>query len=314
MTTPVLPPRLKRGDLIGLVSPASPPVPEEKLHKSVSYLESLGYHVLVGGHATSCHGYLAGTDDERASDLNAMIRNPRVKAVFATRGGYGTPRILPMVDYKALRKQPKIVSGFSDITGLQLAIYRKTGLVTFSGAMPCAELWNSPDPYTEESFWRLLTSKAKPGAILNPDDNPLSVGAAGKAEGPLLGGNLALVTSTVGTPYCPSFRGAILLLEDVGELPHRLDRMFVQLRNAGALSRAAGLLLGQFTQCNPKEPAKPHLTPMEILRQAIAWTPGPSIGNLQYGHIPRKLTLPLGAIAKIDAAKGSIHIPHPVVC
>lgn len=308
MTPSIAPPRLRRGDLIGLVSPASTPSPDEKVHKATLYLESLGYRVRHGNHVLACDGYLAGSDTDRAEDLNAMIRDPLVKAIFATRGGYGTPRLLPLVDYKALAKSPKIISGFSDITGLEMAIHRKTRIITFSGAMPCAEMWNSPDPYTEEAFWRLLTSKSKPGLLSNPQGNPTKMGSPGVAEGLLLGGNLALVASTLGTPYCPSFRRAVLALEDVDEYPHRLDRMFAQLRNAGILKNVAGLVLGQFTHCKPKDPAQPHLTADQVLAQTIEWTPRPSLLNLQYGHIPKKLTLPLGAMARLDATKGTLRI------
>src|SRR5688572_23412129 len=132
----IRPPRLKKGDLIGLVSPAGTPFPSDKISKSVRYLEKLGYRVVIGPNAVAEHGYLAGTDEQRAGDLNAMIRNPEVKAIFALRGGYGSPRILPLIDYAALRRNPKIIAGFSDITALQLAVHRKCRLVTFSGPMP----------------------------------------------------------------------------------------------------------------------------------------------------------------------------------
>src|SRR5687768_8323453 len=207
--TAIKPPRLRKGDVIGLVSPASTPIPEEKIQGSVRYLEALGYKVKVGSHVSKVFGYLAGTDEERATDLNAMIRDRDVKAIFALRGGYGTPRILPAIDYRALRKQPKIISGFSDITALQLAIYRKCRLVTFSGPMPAVEFWKDPDPYTEENFWRLLTSKAAVGKIENPAEQQIIVQREGKASGVLLGGNLALVLSTLGTPFMPSLRDAV---------------------------------------------------------------------------------------------------------
>src|SRR5687768_6332376 len=215
--TVVKPPRLRKGDLIGLVSPASTPSSAEKIEGGVRYLEGLGYRVKVGAHAAKSHGYLAGTDQERAEDINSMIADPQVKAIFALRGGYGTPRLLPLIQYRLLARQPKIVSGFSDITALQLAIYKKSRLVTFSGPMPAVEFWKGPDPYTEENFWRLVTSKLSIGALLNPEDEPLCVHREGKATGVLLGGNMALVTSTLGTPFMPSLRKAVLVLEEVDE-------------------------------------------------------------------------------------------------
>src|SRR5688572_15809834 len=161
------PPKLRKGDVIGLVSPAGTPT-RDKIQASVKYLESLGYKVQLGQHVSKAWGYLAGTDEERADDFNRMIRDPEVKAIFALRGGYGTPRILPLIAYRTLAREPKIISGFSDITALQLAIYRKCRLVTFSGPMPAVEFWKNPDPFTEENFWRLLTSTKPVGPLANP--------------------------------------------------------------------------------------------------------------------------------------------------
>ena len=311
--TATKPPRLRKGDVIGLVSPASTPTPGEKIQGSVRYLEKLGYRVKVGNHVSKVFGYLAGTDEGRAADLNAMIRDPEVKAIFALRGGYGTPRILLEIDYRALRRQPKIISGFSDITALQLAIYRKCGLVTFSGPMPAVEFWKDPDPCTEENFWRLVTSKAAVGKIENPVEQEVIVHREGKASGPLLGGNLALVLSTLGTPFMPSLRKAVLVLEEVGEYPYRVDRLFAQLRNAGVLKNVAAMLLGQFTECEPKDPKQPHLTTEQILSEYAQMTKGPTLGNLTYGHVPRKLTIPFGLRATVDTKKRCIEVREGAV-
>ena len=146
------PARLRRGDVIGLISPASAPLPAEKIEKGVRYLERLGYRVKPGEHVAAQRGYFAGTDAQRLSDLNTMLNDPQVRAIFAIRGGYGSPRLLPFVDYRAVRRQPKIFAGFSDLTALQLALFRRAGLVTFSGPLPGVEFWQKPDPYTEEHF------------------------------------------------------------------------------------------------------------------------------------------------------------------
>jgi muramoyltetrapeptide carboxypeptidase len=307
------PERLRKGDVIGLVSPASSPTPREKIQQSVQYLEGLGYRVKLGEHVSKAWGYLAGTDQERVEDLNSMIRDPEVKAIFALRGGYGTPRILPFIAYRALARQPKIISGFSDITALQLAIHRKCGLVTFSGPMPAVELWQKPDPFTEKNFWRLLTSTKAIGELANPLNERFDLLKEGKARGVLLGGNLALVVSTIGTPFMPSLRGAVLVLEEVDEYPYRVDRMLAQLRNAGTLKRLNGLLLGQFTNCEPKDPAKPHLSTPVVLRQYTEEVNGPVLGNLLYGHIPKKLTIPFGLTAQIDAKQRKIRITEAAV-
>jgi len=302
------PPRLRRGDVIGLISPASAPLPAEKIEKGARYLEGLGYRVELGEHVAAQHGYFAGTDAERLSDLNAMLNDSGVKAIFAVRGGYGSPRLLPFVDYGAVRRQPKIVVGFSDITGLQLALFRRTGLVTFSGPLPGVEFWQKPDPYTEEHFWRLLTSTRRVGPLHNPNREGLCARTRGRAQGRLLGGNLSLVVSNLGTRFSPDYDGAILVLEDVHEDFHRIDRMFTQLRNAGILDQISGLVLGLFTHCRPSDAAGPHLKLAEIFDEVFSWVTVPSVEGFQYGHVARKLTLPFGLHARLDANSGTLSV------
>jgi len=301
---------LKRGDLIGLVSPASTPAPREKIERSVRYLEGLGYRTTVGLNAEAQHGYLAGTDQQRAEDINNLIRNPRVKAIFALRGGYGTPRLLSLIDYRALRSSPKIISGFSDITALQSAILRRCRLVTFSGPMPAVEFWNDPDPFTEENFWRLLTSRKKVGFLASP---ALEILNAGRASGALAGGNLSLIVNCLGTPFLPSMRGIILVLEEVDEAPYRVDRMLMQLVNSGVASRLSGVVFGQFTRCEQKDPARPSLRCAEVLTDFASRLKCPVLSNLEYGHIPRKLTIPFGLGAQINSARNRISIPESAV-
>ncbi len=302
------PPRLQKGDMIGLVSPASPPPSVERIEKAVSYLENLGYRVEVGKHVMDQYGYLAGQDVERARDLNDFLKNRTIKAIFAIRGGYGTPRILRLIDYDTIRKNPKIIVGYSDITALQLALFAKCRLVTFSGPMAGVEMWNSMDPYTEEHFWRLINSPKKIGRLRNPPEETIRAYGKGTSEGILLGGNLALVLSNLATPYSPSYNNTILFLEDVDEAPHRIDRMFAQLRNAGILSNVAGLLLGKFTDCVPTDPSKPHLKTEEVLEEFSQSVTVPLLANLQFGHIPKKLTIPLGIMAKLSTRSKSIEI------
>ncbi len=309
----VKPPRLLKGDLIGLIAPASTPSAPEKIEKGVRYLEQLGYRVKVGNHVLDQLGYLAGTDKDRADDLNAMLKDKQVKAIFTIRGGYGTPRILSLVDYRAARRNPKILVGYSDITALQLALLKTTGLVTFSGPMSGVEMWNSIDPYTEEHFWRVVTSPSKVGFLQNPDNEALSADRKGKATGRLLGGNLSLLISNLATPYSPDYRRAILVLEEVDEAPHRVDRMLTQLLNAGILRSIRALLLGRFTDCVPSDSTKPHLTVEQVLAGVKQALKVPVLSNLQYGHIPKKLTLPLGLRTQVDAKKGTIEIPEAAV-
>jgi muramoyltetrapeptide carboxypeptidase len=307
------PPRLRKGDLIGIVSPASAPSAQEKIDKGVQYLEHLGYRVKIGKYVMAQHGYLAGTDEQRAEDLNDMLRDRAVRAVFAIRGGYGTPRLLHFVDYKAVRRDPKILVGYSDLTGLQLALYKKAGLVTFSGPMLGVEMWNSIDPFTEEHFWRVITSSARIGFLKNPDGEPLISNTRGRVSGRLLGGNFSLLASLLGTPYLPDLRHAVLVLEDVDEAPHRVDRMFTQLFHAGITSTINGLVLGAFTDCVPSDPSKPHLTIGQVIEDALQRLPCPVLSNLQYGHIAKKVTLPLGVRAVLDARRGTLKLEEGAV-
>ena len=307
------PPSLLPGDLIGLVSPASAPSSSEMIEKGVRYLEHLGYAVKVGQYAAKVHGYLAGTDDQRAADFNTMIRDKTVKAIFAVRGGYGTPRILALLDYKALKRQPKIIVGYSDITALQLAIFHKTWLVTFSGPMAGVEMSDGIDPYTEEHFWRIITSKSKVGELKNPSDEPLKILHSGKCSGRILGGNLATAISLLKTPYVPDLANCILTLEDVDEAPHRVDRMLAQLSNAQILGRISGLIFGKFVDCVPSDPSKPYLPIEQVLENVAQRVKCPVASNLQYGHLPKKLTLPLGLRARLDTKKGLIEVLESAV-
>ena len=309
----VKPPHLSRGDVIGLVSPASAPSSSEMIEKGVQYLERLGYAVKVGPHAAKVHGYLAGTDEQRAGDFNGMVRDKTVRAIIAVRGGYGTPRLLSLIDYRALKRQPKIIVGYSDITALQLAIVQKVGLVTFSGPMAGVEMSNGIDPYTEENFWRLLTSRSRVGELRNPSDEPLRVLRRGKKVGRLLGGNLATAMSLLKTPFAPDLTGSLLVLEDVDEAPHRVDRVLSQLSNAQILGKISGLVFGKFTDCIPSDPSKPYIPIDQVLENAAQRLKCPVVANLQYGHVPKKLTLPLGLRTRLDTEKGTIEVLESAV-
>jgi muramoyltetrapeptide carboxypeptidase len=179
--------------------------------------------------------------------------------------------------------------------------------------MVASDFGSTVDPFTEEHFWRLLTSSRPVGALANPADEPLKIRRAGRVEGRLLGGNLSLLVSCLGTPFSPDYRGALLVLEDVGEQYHRLDRMFTQLRNAGILSRIAGLVLGHFTRCVPSNARECHLTPSAMLDEVLTWFGAPVIERFSYGHIARKLTLPLGLRARLDADRGRLEVLESAV-
>ena len=309
----IKPSRLRRGDLISIVSPASAPREPSKIHKAIRYFESLGYRVTISKNVFDVNGYLAGTDEERAEDLNEAFADKNVKAIICSRGGYGTPRILDKIDYNIIKKNPKIFVGYSDITALQLAILKKTGLVTFSGPMMAVEFGGNVDAYTEQMFFDMLTRSDKIGPLRSHRDFRFSFKGKKKSRGRLIGGNLSLIVSILGTAYVPNFSGSILLFEEVSEEPYSIDRMLVQLRLAGVLSEVSGVALGQFTHCKPEEPNKPYRTIEQILREDLYSTGITTVSNLPYGHVPIKMTLPIGVLASVDPMRKKFSIDEAAV-
>ncbi len=309
----IKPKRLKKGDLIGIISPASAPNDLFKIEKGVSYLEGLGYKVKVGKNTSTSHGYLAGTDDQRVEDLHEMFRDKEVKAVICSRGGYGSPRLLDKIDYKLIARNPKIFVGYSDITALQMAFLEKTGLLTFAGPMLAVDLYNSVSPFTEEMFWTLITSNKKFGRIEFPGNEKIFPVVKGVAKGRLIGGNLATFLSLAGTQYFPDIRNKILLLEEVSEAPYRVDRMFNQLRLMGVFKKISGLILGAFTDCNESDSEKKTLTTGEVVADYVDKLDIPVVYNFMYGHIADKITVPFGAGMRVNASRSIIEITESVV-
>ncbi len=298
MIETVYPPALRKGDTIGIISPASPMI-RERLEKGIAYLRGKGYSVLLGKHVYDQHGYLAGTDEERVRDLHAMFRNPEVKAIISSRGGYGTPRLLPFLDYELIRENPKILVGYSDLTSLQLAIFSQTGLVTYSGPMVAVEMGKGIDPFTEEHFWPHLLSGQSYSEYPPVLDSPLTRLHPGKAAGALIGGCLSMINPILGTPYQPDFRGSILILEDVGEEPYRIDRYLSQFRSAGIFHQVAGIIFSQFVDCDAGD--SPSLTIDEVIEDYTHDLNIPIVKNFLYGHVDRKFTIPIGAPVELDA-------------
>lgn len=309
----IKPAAIKKGDCIGIVTPASPPSAIEKIYKGAEYLERLGYRVVFGKNVQKVYGYLAGTDQERADDINTMFADPAVKAIIAVRGGYGTPRILPLLNYSLIKKNPKILVGYSDLTALQLAIYRKTGLITFSGPMAGVEMFKGIDPFTEEHFWSCLTSKKKLGAVVNPDGKLFQTLEKGKRSGVLLGGNLSLIVAIAGSSYLPSFKNSLLFIEEIEEETYRFDRMMNQLRITGILKDASGVIIGELTDVKTSDTSKPYLTPAQVLNDYLSGLKKPVVSGLVYGHIPRKLTIPIGIKATLDATNAQLRFDEPAV-
>ncbi|MCB0752649.1 MAG: LD-carboxypeptidase, partial [Ignavibacteriae bacterium] len=228
----IKPKKLNKNDVIGIVSPASSPDHYEAIENGVKYLEGIGYRVKIGKNVGKKHGYLAGSDEERLDDLHKMFVDKEVKAIFSIRGGYGSGRLLDRLDFSLIKKNPKIFVGYSDITALQIAIFNKTGLVTFAGPMVATDFSGEVNKFAEENFWKVLNSSKKIGKIYNPQKEKFYMLNSGRGEGKIIGGNLALVSSLMGTPFLPKFKDSILLLEDIGEEPYRVDRLLNQLKLA----------------------------------------------------------------------------------
>jgi muramoyltetrapeptide carboxypeptidase len=297
---------LKQGDTIGLIAPASKPQTSEKISGSVRYFESLGYRVTLGKHIEKQYGYLAGTDDERAEDLHQMFRDKNVKAIFFLRGGYGSIRLLTKLDYDLIARNPKIIVGYSDATSLFHALLRKAGLRScFFGPMPAVDMWNGFDPFAEECMWRMLTSSERNIVLPLNDDEGIEIHSRTSLNvvGNLFGGNLTVLSSMMGTSYMPSLHNRILLFEDIGEPPYRIDRYLAQLNAAGILDTARAVLIGQFTDCIEPDTSKPTFDTNEVLGQYFSDRRYPVLLNIPFGHVRRQWTLPLGARVALDGQR-----------
>jgi len=299
----IKPRALKPGGTIAVIAPASP-VPKEQLEKSVDRLARFGFQVKLGESVGKEYGYLSGRDELRAKDVNQMFADPDVDAIFCLRGGYGTPRILDLLDYPLIRKNPKIFVGYSDITALHQAIHKNTGLVTFHGPM-VSELATDHNELNWPLLFKLISETDPLGEYFDPPGMFQYSIHKGLASGRLVGGNLSLLVSLLGTPYEVDPRGKILFIEDVGEQPYKIDRMLTQLRLAGNLEQAEGILFTDFSGIN-LDSEKPSLSVREVLEDIISPLGIPSYHGLKVGHCQPNLTLPIGARACLDATEGTL--------
>lgn len=307
-----LPRPLTPSGRVAVVSPSSAPLDPADAEAGLRALRQRGLAVEtvdVGGGPTA---YLAGADAARAAALNAALRRDDLDALVCVRGGYGLLRILDRVDYAAARARPKLVVGYSDVTALHLALYAEAGLPGVSGPMVASDWARGLDAETLADFWRVVGGDAGYD-VRGPGGEALAPLADGEAEGVLLGGNLALVTALLGTPYLPDLAGAILFVEDVGEAPYRIDGMLARLRLAGVLERLAGLVFGMFTGADVP-PGRPTFSVDEVLAQYAPHVGGPVATGLVYGHVPRKSTLPVGVRARLTcgAGRARLHVLDPV--
>lgn len=304
----VLPPRLPAGGTIGLIAPAGVLRSRGQLEDAIEAVEDLGFETKVGRHVLARYGFLAGTDAQRASDVMAMIQDPEVDAIVAVRGGWGCARILPLLDYDVIAAHPKPIVGYSDTTALLLAIYQRTGLVTFHGPVGVSS-WNS---VTAASFVQTLVEgdplTIGPETRSNRDRTRTVTG--GQAEGPVVGGNLTVISALAGTGYLPSFDGHVVFFEEVGEDAYRVDRMLIQLELAGQFEAPAGVAFGQCSSCGSGGSA---WTAEEAIRRRLATYPCPSILGAPIGHVSPVYTLPVGLEARLDADAGTLEYASSAV-
>lgn len=295
-----MPPAVRPGDTIGIAAPASP-VGRRALDSGVRVLLDWGFVPRVPETLSAGEGYFAGPDDVRARDLTALLLDPSVKAVICARGGYGSPRVLPLLDYEEIRKHPKPIIGFSDVTALLCVLSERCRWVTFHGPM-VATLANADLP-SRQALYTVLVSGVPP-PIRPKDGVALRLGAA---KGPLIGGNLATLCHLLGTPYEPVWEGRILIIEDRGEPLYRIDRMLTHLKLAGSLNRLAGLVVGGF-----EGGARPADV-WRVVMSVVHGTDYPVVGGFPVGHGPANHTLALGMTAVLDAAAPSL-VFQPDLC
>jgi muramoyltetrapeptide carboxypeptidase len=304
----IKPKRLKAGDTVGIIAPSSG-IDQEDLAKALQNMTDLGLKTKLGKSVSKVNGFLAGNDKERLEDLHQAFADKTIDAVWCIRGGYGATRFLPNIDYNLIRKNPKIFIGYSDITALHTAIYQNCGLVTFHGPVAASTFTD----YAKKHVVNTLMNPSTPYKIeLSPDNAAkesklfkTEVVTKGAAKGKLIGGNLSLLTAMAGTPFALlETKGKLLFIEDVGEKPYRLDRMFVQLKQSINLRELAGIALGVFAECDA--PDDKSQTVIDVVKDQLGNLGIPVIYGLSFGHIRDQFTFPIGIKAELDTEKATM--------
>jgi len=296
----IWPTPLKYGDKVAITAPSSP-VSDEKLEMSVESIKFLGLEPVVMPSCNMAHGYLAGPDKQRADDINTAFADDTIKGIFCLRGGYGTTRLLPMLDFDMIKNNPKVFIGYSDISSLHFNLNQKCNLVTFHGPMPTTD-YRVHEGFTNDSLRTCLFAPKNLKTIGNPEGEEIITLSEGFVKGTLVGGNLSLMAGTLGSPYEIDTKGKILFIEDVDEMPFRLDKMLTALSLAGKFRDCEGIILGTFERC--EETDHPSLTLREIFEEVVLPWDKPTILNLRAGHIYPQSTLPMGAEVSFDAKDG----------
>ncbi|MGI9455928.1 MAG: S66 peptidase family protein [Aeoliella sp.] len=317
---PILfPAALQPDDIIMFVAPAGP-LNEKRVRLATRRLEEMGFVVRLPENLFRKNDYLAGTDQERADELMDAFADTEVDAVFPGTGGYGATRILDKLDYDLIRKNPKVLVGYSDITALHVAIHQETGLVTFHSPTPQFGLGSEENlaPFSARVFWRAILSREYPahgreGYLIRAESNEPEVAQSttlvpGIAQGRLIGGNLSVVHAMMGTPYEIVTDGKILFLEDVGEAPYRVDRMLQTMQLAGKLDPLAGVVLGSFTRRKGEDTSSEEITIDQVLRSFFAQAKYPVLADFPAGHQRQNATLPMGALVELNADSGALRL------
>ncbi|HNQ74371.1 MAG TPA: LD-carboxypeptidase [Verrucomicrobiota bacterium] len=307
------PPRLHPGDTLGVVAPASAPPDPKNVDRAIAVLERLGYRTKLAPKVHQRLGFLAGSDRDRAGDLMRMFTDRKVQAIICVRGGYGTARLLSRLDYPLIRANPKIFIGYSDITSLHGAFLTRAGLVSFHGPMLNSDFALKRLPaFTVQSFLRTLTSPAPPGDIATGyAGRTVKILRRGIARGRLIGGNITILNTLIGTRWLPDFKNTILFLEDVGEVPYRWDRMLTQLLNCGLLPQVAGVAIGLNARCQDpraQTAGEYRQTLEEVFCERLRPLNIPVVAGLPFGHVAMNATLPVGARATLDANRGELRL------
>ena len=312
------PDRLSLGDIVGIIAPASAPPDPKAVDRAAVALEKFGFKPKPGKNVRARHGFLAGGDRERAADVMAMFADKKVKAIICLRGGYGCARILDRLDYAVIRRNPKILSGYSDITSLHFALAKKVNLVSIHAPMLNGGLQAKDLPeFTRASFFRTVMEAKPAGSICDGyNRKTVTVLHGGVAKGRLIGGNLSLICAAIGTPFVPSFNGKILFFEDVGEKPYKLDRMLTQLLNTGILQQAAGVAVGVNHDCedpDAKSRGEYRQSAADVVKERLSSLRVPVVTGLPFGHVDLNATIPVGVEARLDGRRGDLVITESAV-
>lgn len=300
---------VKPDSTIGVIAPAYAPVPE-RLERGIRYLKDKGFRVAEGRSLAAKKGHFAGDDQLRLDDLHRMYADPEVDAIICARGGWGCLRYVDRIDFDLIRSNPKLLTGYSDITTLQLAILKETGLPSLSGPMVAVEMGLGIPAFTEKHFFNQIFNK-EPQYSFNLHENGADVFNSGRAEGILQGGCLSLIASQLGTPFQPGFKDAVLFIEDVGESSYKIDRFLAQLKQSGILYSVRGVILGEFLDCDPEPGDMESSKINDLIHDYFGDLPVPVIYNFPYGHSLKKISIPLGVQATIDTDTGQVTFGNP---